>query len=322
MALKHSLSWSTSRASGFKTCKRRYYLDYYQSWKGWVPIEGSPRRQAYLLKKMTRMPMYTGSCVHDAIESWLKAHREGQAMDRETLIQTAVNALREGYRDSRDAMRKGRWDGIDKRSVRLAEHRYKEPSIDEPSGAAGDYGRRHLEIIETSLKTFFEHPALERVRNVDPEDILGIEEMGTIDLLGTPVYAIPDFAMVSQDGPLPHAWIYDWKTGSERERDADQLAAYVLYAGETWGVAPEDVTCVAAYLAKGEVREHRFTSEEVEAMAARIATSIQEMEALHFDADEELGDPERFPKVADDEAGMRICGRCNYRAICDREVAG
>ena len=38
------------------------------------------------------------------------------------------------------------------------------------------------------------------------------------------------------------------------------------------------------------------------------------------DADREVGDPEQFPMLGEAPADRRACGRCNYRALCGREL--
>ena len=70
MALVHELSWSASRARMFQKCRRRYYLQYYLAWKGWDRQASDERQRAYLLKKMTRMPMLAGDALHRALEEW------------------------------------------------------------------------------------------------------------------------------------------------------------------------------------------------------------------------------------------------------------
>ena len=64
-------------AGNFAECRRRYYFDYYFSWSGWNATADAGRRQAYLLKKMTRMPMLAGDLVHQAIARYYGARDAG-----------------------------------------------------------------------------------------------------------------------------------------------------------------------------------------------------------------------------------------------------
>ena len=315
----HELSWSSSRAATFEECRRRYYHDYYLSWTGWMPSADPKRRQAWLLKKMTRLPMLAGEALHNALQGYFQEKESGHIAEQAELVQRALTQLRAGYKESRD----GSWKRRPARMTHLAEHHYEEACIDEASGAAGDYGKRFVERIRSGLRTFFEHEALREVRAVEPRNFLACEEMGTIELFGTRVYAIPDFAFerpaleAGDERTRVHIW--DWKSGMPRPADAFQLAVYVLYAKERFDVAEAEVTCTDAYLPTAEFETMTFDSATSEATLERIEASLSAMRALHFDADHGVGDPEAFEMIpADDERAARSCGSCNYRELCDR----
>ena len=309
MAIVHELSWSVSRAGTFAACKRRYYHDYYFSWRGWERSAPAGRRQAYLLKKMTRLPMLAGECLHQALQRFFTARQAGGELGSEEVIRDALGQFRDGYRCSRD----GKWRERPSKLVRLAEHHYEEEAIDEASGAAAEYGKHFVKRIESAVKNFFAMPALAPAREADPSGYLALEEMGTIDLLGVRAFAIPDFAFREQSDQIR---IYDWKSGKPREQDLFQLATYVLYAVAKWQATPEDVICIDAYLPQGELTVQSFQPFELEATMARIESSLGEMQAVHFDADRSEGDPEAFPMVA--EENSRECSTCNYRELCGR----
>ncbi len=311
MAIVHELSWSVSRAGTFQACRRRYYIDYYLSWRGWERTAPEERKRAYLLKKMTRLPMLAGDCLHTALEGWFQAKLRGEEKSADQVTAEAVTRMREGYKTSRD----GAWRARPSKLTHLAEHHYEEPRIDESTGAAGEYGTRYRERIEQGVAAFFELPELERVREADPADYLALEEMGTIELFGTKAFAIPDFAFRTVDGDRRTIHIYDWKTGKPREQDRFQLAVYVFYAGEKWGAKPEECVCVDAYLPTREIATMSFDAEAMEPVMDRVETTLAEMRAVHFDADEGTGDPEAFPMV---EEGSRECSTCNYRELCGR----
>ncbi|MFT4539204.1 MAG: hypothetical protein ACI841_005391 [Planctomycetota bacterium] len=315
----HELSWSSSRAGTFAECKRRYYYDYYLSWTGWKSSADPIRRQAWLLKKMTRLPMLAGEVLHNALESYFQQKEQGHVASEQELVNQAVTQLRTGYKESRD----GTWKRRPARMTRLAEHHYAEASIDESTGAAGDYGKRFVERIRGGLSAFFALEELQEVRAVEPARFLACEEMGTIELFGTRVFAIPDFAFERQpsdvEGAATRVHIWDWKTGQPRAADEFQLAVYVLYAGEKWGSAPLEVTCTDAYLPTRELRTMQFDDESCQATLGKIENSLTEMKAIHFDADAGVGDSESFPMIPEDSDQMsRSCGSCNYRELCNR----
>ncbi len=311
MAVRHELSWSTTRAASWQACPRRYYYDYYLSWGGWDERAKEARRRAWLLKKMTRLPMLAGDALHRALARWFEGKQQGHLAGEQEIIDHALALLRTGYKDSRD----GKWKLRPAKLTRLAEHHYRESVIDETTTAAADYGKRFVERIRSAVTAFFSDPRLAGVRTAEPRDWLACEEMGTFDLEGTKVYAVPDFAHQAADRSV-HIW--DWKTGRPRPEDRLQLAVYTLYAEAVWGVDPDSVTCVDAYLGEGELAFEHFPRSELETIRGTIVDSLAAMRTLHFDASLEEGDPERFPMLTPGESATRECGSCNYRELCGR----
>ncbi len=317
MAIVHELSWSTSRTRTFDTCRRRYYHDYYLSWLGWSRGADPDRRRAYLLKKMTRLPMLAGDIVHRAIAEWFARRDQGLAWSREEATAWAVTELRRGYKESRD----GGWKARPAKSVRLAEHHYSEPRIDEADGSAAVYGKRYVERIEACIASFFEDPALADLRASEPADWLACEEMSTFELFDTKIFAIPDFAYLDrvrgEGSNEPHVRIVDWKTGAPSDADRFQLEVYAFYARERWKVDPQATTAVDVYLQDRTTSEVRVTEADLDRTLADIEQALARMKAVHFDADRSVGDPEAFPMV-DEGAAAHVCGSCNYRELCGR----
>lgn len=313
MAFKHELSWSVSRSGTYAGCPRSYYYNYYLSWLGWKWDAPQERQLAYRLKKLTRLPMWAGDCLHDALAAWFGERRSGRERGADWVRDRALSELRRGFRESRD--RGADWQRRPSKVTRLAEHYYGESSVDESGDNAKDYGTRFVERIESGVETFFGAAELERVRSVDPSQYLACEELGTIELFDTKVFAIPDFAFRDDDGTV---WIYDWKTGSPREQDLFQLTMYVHYAQAVWDVDPDAVVCVDAYLPRSEFVERRFDAAEREAALERTQQSIEAMRQVHFDADEGIGDAEDFPLIPADSPESRSCAQCGFRELCGR----
>ena len=323
MAFEHELSWSVSRSGTFAACRRRYFYDYYHSWNGWLRETPEARQKLWRLKKMTRMPMLAGDVLHQAIAEYFDQRSEGREMLEDELVGLAVKKLRDGYKASRDGA--GLWRDRPGQSVHLAEHHYAEPCVDEATSAAGDYGKKYVARLQAGGQFFMSSPELAQLHGLSPDEILCVEgrapgdrqsrDLPTIDLFGTKVFAIPDFACRCATDAGVRTFIYDWKSGRPREQDEFQLGVYTLYAMETWGVAPEEVTCVDVYLTEGQLVSKTYDESQLEPILGRIEASLGEMRALHYDAGATLGEPADFPEV---EAGSRECTQCNYREVCGR----
>lgn len=311
MAFAHELSWSTSRARNFAACARRYYYDYYLSWLGWERDAAPARRKAYLLKKMSRLPIVAGDLVHQGIAEYFRRRDQGLEYSLDEAQADCVAGLRAKYKESRD----GAWKARPAKLCRLAEHHYEEPRIDEATGAAGEYGKRYVERMERCLKTFFESPKLAEARESEPVTWLACEELSTFELFETKVYAVPDFAYRTPTGGVR---ILDWKTGSPRQDDRFQLEVYAFYARERWGAAAEEIVAEDVYLERDELQRVTFTAASLDETAARIEASLGPMKSAHFDAERSVGDPERFPLIASDSPSSSECRSCNYRELCDR----
>jgi len=102
--------------------------------------------------------------------------------------------------------------------------------------------------------------------------------------------------------------------------DRFQLALYALYAESEWGVDPTTVHTADVYLTSGEIEEQTFTRQELDEVHATVGASLAQMREVHFDADREAGDVHAFPMLGESPGEARVCGRCNYRALCGREL--
>src|SRR5262245_66432067 len=77
---ENPFSWSASRHETFATCRRRYYYSYYAA-----PEDEEVRR----LKRLSALPLWAGSVVHETIEAFLK---ERDSLPSEAEQQAIVKA--------------------------------------------------------------------------------------------------------------------------------------------------------------------------------------------------------------------------------------
>ena len=63
--MAHEFSWSVSRHDTFNSCRRKYFYSYYLA-----PDDPEIHR----LKKLSALPLWAGSVVHEIIENFLKTH--------------------------------------------------------------------------------------------------------------------------------------------------------------------------------------------------------------------------------------------------------
>ncbi len=93
--LVNEFSWSRSRDSTFKDCRRRYYFQYYGSWGGWEATADPETREIYILKQLKSRQMWAGEVVHSCIERSLENLRAGiEPLALEKILSLTLDQMR------------------------------------------------------------------------------------------------------------------------------------------------------------------------------------------------------------------------------------
>jgi CRISPR/Cas system-associated exonuclease Cas4 (RecB family) len=314
-----SFAWSASRHDTFATCKRRYYYSYYAAGE-----DPEIRR----LKKLSALPMWAGSVVHDTIESFLRANATlPSADDQDALVRQAVHArMVSDWRLSEAA-------GIDGIPVppspadavscptsagtataestlplelpfRLFEHEY---------GVAVEQEDKRLAVntVMRSLRNFFRSPTLDRALAVGREQWLALEDLVSFKVDDVEVRVRMDLAYRDHDGGVV---IVDWKTGRGEGRFNEvQVAGYALYASEQgWVDQPERIATELSYLVIPKTVRRAVDRRKVDHLRNFIRKSASNMKALLADPHENVARIEDFPMIEKPS----VCRRCNFRRLC------
>jgi hypothetical protein len=280
-------SWSVSRHDTFASCKRRYFYSYYAS-------EDDPEIRR--LKKLSALPLWAGSVVHETIEAFLKARDTlPSPTEQEALIKAAVHGqMLSDWRDSEAGSLR----------FRLFEHEYQvQVDAEDKKIVVG--------IVMRSLKNFFKSPVLAEALAVGRGQWLTVEDLISFDVDGVPVFLRMDLAFRDQAGRVV---IVDWKTGRGEGRFSEvQVAGYALYASEQgWVQSPEEIQTELAYLAIPRYVRRAVDRKKVDHLRRFIQKSATTMRGLLLDPLANLARLEDFPMV--DRPHM--CRRCNYRKLC------
>jgi len=282
-----SFSWSASRHDTFASCRRRYYYSYYAA------LEDEEIRR---LKKLSALPLWAGSLVHDTIEQFLRAHDALPAPEaQEALVRATVHsAMLAQWRESEQASG----------SFRLFEHEYEIPVEQEDKRIA-------VTIVMRSLRRFLRSETLARAFAVGRARWLALEDLVSFQVGTTEVLLRMDLAYREEDGRVV---IVDWKTGrSEGRFNEVQVAGYALYAAEKgWVGEPEEITTELNYLVIPKTVRRAVTRQKIEDVRRFIERSASEMRALLVDPLENVAREEDFPRVD----RPQVCRRCNFRRLC------
>jgi len=322
-------SWSASRHDTFMSCKRRYYYSYYAS---------ALDPEIYRLKKLSALPLWAGSVVHDTIEAFLRAHDAvPSAEEQEALIRSVVHSgMLTEWRISEASSAPGGHGGA--AAERPPEGRLSAVPVPLPERAATElqdgplpfrlfeheYGipveqedkRIAVNTVMRSLKHFFRSETLRRAFEVGRERWLALEDLVSFHVGETEVFVRMDLAYRELDGRVV---IVDWKTGRNEGRFNEvQIAGYALYAAEQgWVQEPEEISTELNYLVIPKAVRRSVDGKKIEHARRFIEKSAGNMKALLIDPVGNLARLEDFPMID----RPSVCRRCNFRRLCFPKMA-
>jgi hypothetical protein len=304
--LRNTFSWSHSRRGVFEACPRRYYWVYYGSWGGWDPAAPPAARHAWIQKRLTTLPMWIGTLVHEAAEEALTALCRGQPKRADDL----VAAIRERARFEVLASASGAAFEAPGKPTIFQEHYYREPV----EAAAWDDA---IDEVSRQVRTLFDDRVYQRLLEV-PERLMEVESLEQVDVDGVPVWVKLD-ALVS-DG-RGGSVIVDWKTGSAHDSAviAEQLGVYGLYCRIRHRIPPSRLVAMHVNLRLGTREQHRVDDATLEQTRRTIRDSAAAMRGLLDDPGRNLASIERFPLLPE---GAGPCRTCPFRRTCGREAEG
>ena len=285
--MDHAFSWSLSRHDTFSTCRRKYFYSYYAS-------QDDPEVQR--LKKLSALPLWAGSVVHETIENLLKTRDAlPSPEEQEALVRSAVHG-----------QMLGEWRESEAGSLRfrLFEHEYQVPV--EPEDKKIVVG-----IVMRSLRQFFRSEVLRELFAVGRASWLTVEDLVSFHVGEVEVFLRMDVAYRDAQGRVV---IVDWKTGRAAGRFNEvQLAAYALYASEQgWVADGQEIRTELAYLAQARSVRRAVDVRRLDHARNFIVKSAGNMKALLVDPIENLARLEDFAMVE----RPAVCRRCNFRRLC------
>ncbi|MEW6143713.1 MAG: PD-(D/E)XK nuclease family protein [Thermodesulfobacteriota bacterium] len=300
---KNEFSWSVSRDSLFKECKRKYYYNYYGSWGGWDKNhQDETTRTLYVLKNLQNRWQWKGSTVHHEIERVLtELVSTGSLTPPEKSKKRVTELMRSDFRYSRDGLY---WqkNGSLRNVTALFEHEYNTEVPDEVWRQTYDEAIRCLE-------SFYDSQVLEVVKNLPKEKIISIESMTASAFSFTPETVFVKLDLAYEKGNTVE--IVDWKTGAG-EADRLQFLVYTIFAVEELEVPLDQVSLTEYSLLGDGPRAHRFSAGELNEGVEYINDSIAGMKSLLRDPDKNIAVMKDFPRTNNE----RLCETCSFRKIC------
>ena len=284
------LGWSSTRSETFRTCRRRYFFQYYARYDEELPLARIQR-----LKSLSSIPMTVGEAVHDVLAALLRRLlRSSAPIDAERFARHVRQTIEASLADTQ-----------------LMEVHYGQRTVPE----AEELLEPALSCLEQLLSSE-RYSWLVRVLQDDPPHLIEPPGFGEARLQGMKIYAKVD-CLFETGGELV---ILDWKTGlQDPAKHLRQLLGYAAWAQDHLGHPAERIRCLAIYLQHEYAEiEKRPTSVDLQGLAAEVAAEIQQMQSLCLDAERNIPlSKENFPLT--DNVGY--CRNCQFRELCDRVEA-
>lgn len=267
--------WSNTKRHQWETCRKQYWFSYVHRFEhDYGSVQAAELK--FLGRDLASLGMLTGALVHDAIEDQVSHHQLTRQVDPDQAkarIRRRVDAMR-------NAPEKHLVEAVNGHDLAFDE------ALDERADDAC-----------ALLDAFFDDVW---PRYAD-HDYLLHEEFEKFHLDGVPVIVVADLVTRTPDGTL---LVTDWKTG-RRQAPADdhlQIATYVLWAVQRWGVDPADVEGELVYLQDGHVDATRRDARDLE----QVRETIVEQSRTMLDADDFPADP-----------GSDRCPWCPFATVCE-----
>ncbi len=302
----NGFSWSASRDNQFRNCPRAYFYHYYLALGHGIDADADRAREARRLRSMTTLPMWIGSHVHDAIEGLLRLARTGQPAHAAKAADRMVQAMRHDYRESMENVA-ARSDP--RRHTRFHEHEY---GIRVPDA---QWKRAVDEAVEM-LTAFARLEYLDTIRELEPQAVLGLEDLQKWSFENVPIWVRIDLAYRDPGGTIH---IVDWKTGRVvRDDNPLQLMGYAAYAERAWDATHDDLAVREVYL-RNDPPEKACEVDPAGLEHARrtIRTSVADMLGLLDDPSVNRASESSFATKPDE----RKCARCFFRGLCPDAAA-
>jgi len=294
---KNEFSWSKSRDSMFKECKRKYYYNYYGYWDGWKDFANDEKKKIYYLKKLKTKQIWVGEKVHEVIEFVLNKYKLGEKITLSHALAIIRAKLDSEFNES--IIKK--YTGFHSKLSKLFEHEYDLRITDEDKQDLFDLAGR-------CIANFYNSDIFMEIRQVPVEDWILLEDFLKFDYKGNTIYLSIDFALRKDDKII----LYDWKTGKERFAEFDlQLSLYSMYVAQKFKIDPDNIIAKIYNVSIDKEDEFIINSRKVEEVKKYMEKSIEKMKESLSDVENNIAKKENFSK----KEGF-YCGRCNFKKIC------
>ena len=192
MAISNNLIWSSSREATFNQCKRKYYYNYYAKWGGWSYKADPQTKKIYFLSKLSNLPIFVGSAVHDIIREQIQTISYGMesAATNRVEMDKAIETISTRIKTAEFCSKNREWEDNTKITA-FADDYYNDGSSVK-SGSVKTVNS----WVKKATKCFVNFCESEICKGLVEKRykmlVCDSNDYVAVDISGVPVYAIPD----------------------------------------------------------------------------------------------------------------------------------
>lgn len=273
-------AWSFTKHRLWRQCKRAYYYQYIAPA---LKITGNLEKQKLKqLKNLDSRFVLQGKLIHDILEDQIAMYQANGDIREDRAV--------ERYKQSVEDYRK-------KAESKLVEYFNGEPINETFFDRIRENGLDQIGLFFGAIwmqfvdQQYLRHEEFDRFKAGQVEAIVKV-----------------DYASKNRNDEIV---ISDWKTGVDNEEYENdlQIAGYVLWAMQFYGVNPDKIHSQLIYLTTGSARVHKFSNEKLKEVEQLIISDFEEMNKFYsIDYFEPTPEPKH-------------CLSCHFSTVCNHSVA-
>lgn len=273
-------AWSFTKHRLWRQCKRAYYYQYIA--RALKKTSYSERQELKHLKGLDSRFVLQGKLIHDILEKQIEIFQASGNIREDKAVEQYIRSI-EDYRK--------------KARFKLIEYFNGEPIKETFFDRIRENGLDQIGLFFGAIWMQFEDQEYLRHEKFDRFNAGHIEAIVKVD-----------YASKNQNDEIV---ISDWKTGADNEEyESDlQIAGYVLWAMQFYGVNSDKIYSQLIYLTTGSARVHKFSNEKLKEVEQIIISDFEEMNKFYsIDYFEPTPEPKH-------------CLRCHFSTICNHSMA-
>lgn len=294
-------TWSIQKQRLFSRCPKQYYNRYVLTDKGWLSSAPILAQTAYRLSKMTSIPMFRGTCIHEGLEQWIRE----RSFSPSSLAQKAVYKIQELV----DTNNQQRYLDSPKQFPPLHEIYYEGLKIGSAvSPETLVQAERPFHYWYSQFQALNDPHNAYSVREQEEMSYLWIENKTISESI--PVMLKLDLLLQTEHDES--FLLLDWKTGKSKNGAREQALLYAAYLQQTYDLKVGDFKIEFWYVDLQEVVSFRFQQSEIDAAVLSLQTTMETV-VRHYTDWQDITSvlSESFPK----NEGCS-CYYCAYKELC------